>query len=182
MRLALALAAAVLASLAAVPAAGARSFVIEARGSETQAGVVKRIGDFRPRRNPTFAAAVRAYGEPSSSSGGGDVCTVRWRRLGVTIVFANFGGADACNRDDGLAQRAVIKRRKRWHTRRGLHIGDSLRKLDRLYPGVEPRAGGFPLITAYSPIGTGGRYTVLGARVRISRVKAFVLFIGAAGD
>jgi hypothetical protein len=173
---------ALIASLAAAPAAGARSFVIAARGSDDSFGTVKRIGDFKPARNATLAAAVRAYGEPSSTSGGGDSCSVRWRRLGLTILFANFGGADACEPSAGLAQRAVVKRRKRWHTRRGLHIGDHLRKLDRLYPGVEPRAGGFALVTAYSPVGTGGRYTVLGARVRISRVRAFVLFIGAAGD
>jgi hypothetical protein len=176
------LAAAIIASLAAAPAAEGRSFVIHARGSSDSLGTVKRIGDFKPDRNATLAAAVRAYGEPSSTAGGGDTCRVRWRRLGVTILFANFGGADACEPADGLAQRAVVKRRSRWHTRRGLHIGDHLRKLDRLYPGIEPRAGGFPLVTAYSPVGTGGRYTVLGARVRISRVRAFVLFIGAAGD
>jgi hypothetical protein len=107
---------------------------------------------------------------------------VRWREFGLTILFANFGGSDACERDEGLAQRAVIKRVERWHTRRGLHIGDRLAKLDRLYPGIEPRAGGFPLITAFNVFAGRGRYTVLGARVRISRVKAFVLFIGAAGD
>ena len=173
----------VLVALALAPAAEARSFVIAARGSEDSVGVVKRIGDFRPARNPTLAAAVRAIGDPTSTSGGGsEACTVRWRRLGLTILFANFGGVDACDPREGLAQRAVIKRRKRWHTRRGLHIGDSLAKLDRLYPGTEPRAGGFPLITAFNVYAGRGRYTVLGARVRVSRVKAFVLFIGAAGD
>ena len=90
---------------------------------------------------------------------------------------------DACAGDNGLAQRATIKRRSALaHTGRGLHIGDRLRKLDRLYPGIEPRAGGFPLVTAFNVFAGEGRYTVLGARVRISRVKAFVLFIGEAGD
>ena len=170
-------------ALLLAPTAEARSFVIEARGSEDSVGVVKRIGDFKPARNPTLAAAIRTIGEPTSMSGGGsEACTVRWRPLGLTILFANFGAVDACDPDEGLAQRAVVKRRKRWHTRRGLHIGDRLGKLDRLYPGSEPRAGGFPLITAFNVFAGRGRYTVLGARVRISRVKAFVLFIGAAGD
>ena len=170
------------AALAAAPTAGARSFVIDARGSDDSAGVVKRIGDFRPSRNAKFAAAVRAYGEPSSTSGGGESCKVGWRDLGLTILFANFGGGDSCDRDVGLAQRATVKRVRRWHTPRGLHVGDSLRKLDRLYPGIEPRAGGFPLVTSFNVFAGEGRYTVLGARVRISRVKAFVLFVGGAGD
>ena len=174
---------ALLVGCVAAPGAGARSFVIEARGSADTVGVVKRIGDYRPNRHPTLAGAVRALGEPNSTSGGGsEACRVRWRELGLTIVFANFGAVDACDPDKGLAQRATIKRRKRWHTRRGLHIGDSLRKLDRLYPGIERRAGGFPLVTAFNVFAGEGRYTVLGARVRISRVRAFVLFIGAAGD
>ena len=169
--------------LAAAPAAGARSFVIEARGSADSVGTVKRIGDYRPARHPRLAAALRAYGEPTSMSGAGsESCRVSWRELGLTMLFANFGAVDACDPDEGLAQRAIVKRRKRWHTQRGLHIGDHLRKLDRLYPGIEPRAGGFPLVTAFNVFAGEGRYTVLGARVRLSRVRAFVLFIGQAGD
>lgn len=170
------------AALVVPSSAGARSFVIDARGSDDSAGVVKRIGDFRPSRNAKLAAAVRAYGEPSSTSGGGEACKARWRDLGLTILFANFGGGDSCDPGVGLAQRATVKRVRRWHTPRGLHIGDSLRKLDRLYPGIEPRAGGFPLVTAFNVFAGEGRYTVLGARVRVSEVKAFVLFVGGAGD
>ena len=57
--------------------------MIEARGSADGVGVVKRIGDYRPTRNPTFAGAVRALGEPTSTSGGGsEACRVHWRGSG----------------------------------------------------------------------------------------------------
>ena len=50
---------ALIVGLASAPAAAARSFVIEARGSEDSVGVVKRIGDYRPYRNPRLGAAIR---------------------------------------------------------------------------------------------------------------------------
>jgi hypothetical protein len=175
--------AAVALGLAAAPAAEARSFVIEARGFSDRQGVVQRIGDFRPPRGESLGAAIRAFGEPSSRSGGGNSCSVRWRPLGVRILFANFGGEDACDPSGGQAQRAFVSGDRRWHTARGLHIGARLQRLRQLYPNARRNAGGgFPLVTSFSPFGTGGRYTVLGARVRGGRVTGFSMFIGGAGE
>ncbi len=127
--------AAILLSAAAILAtaapAGARPFVIEARGSETGPGVVRAIGDFRPPRNPRLGAAIRAYGDPSSTSGGGEICRVRWADIGVRITFQNFGGVDSCEPSGGRAQKAVVQGDTRWRTVKGLRIGNTVARLER---------------------------------------------------
>lgn len=170
------------AALAAATPADARSFVIKARGSQTGLGVVRAIGDFKPSRAPTLAAAIRAYGRPTSKSGRGEICRVRWARLGVRIRFQNFGGVDSCEPRNGRAQKAVVKGDRPWRTEKGLRLGDSVNKLDRLHPRARRTSRGFRLVEGVLPFGRPQRYAVLGARVAGGRATAFTLFIGAAGD
>jgi hypothetical protein len=168
-------------TLATAPAAGARPFVIEARGSETGPGVVRAIGDFRPARNPRLGAAIRAYGPTTSRRGGGEICRVRWANIGVRITFQNFGGADSCEPSGGRAQKAVVDD-DRWRTGKGLRIGNRIARLRRLYPDAKRTSRGFRLVEGILPFGEPRRYAVLGARVSGGRVSAFTMFIGAAGD
>lgn len=177
----LAAAALVAATLAAAPAAPAQSFVIKARGSQTTLGKVRAIGDFKPSRNPRLGAAIRAYGEPSSRRGGGEICRARWADLGVKIVFVNFGGFDSCKRR-GLAQKAVVSGDRPWRTARGLRLGDTTAKAMNVYPRAKETARGLRLAEGILPFGIQRRYSVLGARVDSGRVVAFTIFIGAAGD
>jgi hypothetical protein len=170
------------AGLATAAPAGARPFVIEARGSETGLGVVRAIGDFRPARNPKLRAAIRAYGEPTSRNGGGEICRVRWAQLGVKITFQNFGGVDSCEPGGGRAQKAVVRGDRPWRTAKGLRLGDRVAKLERLYPRARRTSRGFRLAEGILPFGRPVRYSVLGARTSGGRVTAFTLFIGAAGD
>jgi hypothetical protein len=165
----------------AAPAADARSFTIKARGSETSLGVVRVIGDFRPARDPTLAAAIRAYGRPTRKTGEGEVCRVRWAALGVRMLFSNFG-AVACRPQNGLAQKAVLRGQRPWHTAKGLAIGDGVGKLRRIYPRAPRTTRGFRLVQGILPFGAPRPYSVLGARASGGRVTAFTLFIGAAGD
>jgi hypothetical protein len=167
---------------APAPAAEGRSFVVKARGSQTGLGEVRAIGDFKPARNPTLAAAIRAYGRPTARSGGGEICRVRWAGLGVRIRFQNLGGVDSCTPRNGRAQKAVVSGDRPWRTDRGLRLGDSTRRVRQLYPGARRTARGFRLVEAVLPFGSPRRYSVLGARVRAGRAGAFSLFIGAAGD
>jgi hypothetical protein len=167
-----------------VPAASAdaRSFVLRATGSETGLGKVRAIGDFKPARNPRLGAAIRAFGQPTGSSGGGEICRVRWANLGVRIAFQNFGGVDSCEPHGGRAQKAVIKDDRRWRTTKGLRIGNSVARLRRLHPDARRTPRGFRLVEGILPFGSPQPYAVLGARVAGGRVTAFTLFIGAAGD
>jgi hypothetical protein len=178
--IAAALFAAVLSAAAAAPA-DARPFVIEARGSETGPGIVRAIGDFRPARNPRLGAAIRAYGETTSRRGGGEICRVRWANIGVRITFQNFGGVDSCEPSGGRAQKAVVDD-DRWRTGKGLRIGNEISRLRRLYPDAERTSRGFRLVEGILPFGQPRRYAVLGARVSDGRVRAFTMFVGAAGD
>lgn len=168
--------------LAAAAPADARSFVIKARGSQTTLGEVRAIGDFKPARNPTLAAAIRVYGRPSSKRGGGEICRVRWAPLGVRIKFQNFGAVDSCQPRNGRAQKAVIDGNRPWRTGKGLRLGDSDGRVVDLYPRARRTARGFRLVEAVLPFGSPQRYAVLGARMATERVSTFTLFIGAAGD
>jgi hypothetical protein len=170
--------------LLAVPAAaGAQENTISVRGSANSFGRVLAIGDFKPERNPRYAAAVRAYGEPGSerSRSGGSACVVNWPTVGVRIVFANFGGGSACDRDLGRSQSARAYGDE-WQTRKGLRVGARLRRLQRLYPRARRHGRSWWLVTAVSLIGDRRRYPVLAATVRGGRVRSFRLWIGAAGD
>jgi hypothetical protein len=170
------------AALTVAAPATARPFVIEARGSEKGPGVVRAIGDFRPARNPRLGAAIRAYGDPTATNGGGEICRVRWADIGVRITFQNFGGVDSCEPSGGRAQKAVVSGDRRWRTAKGLRIGNGVAKLQRLYPRARRTRRGFRLAQGILPFGRPVPYAVLGARVAEGRVRAFTLFVGAAGD
>jgi hypothetical protein len=169
------------AALSAPAPAAARPFVIEATGSETGPGVVRAIGDFRPARNPRLGAAIRAYGQTTSRRGGGEICRVRWANIGVRITFQNFGGVDSCQPSGGRAQKAVVDD-DRWRTGKGLRIGNDVSRLRRLYPDAQRTSRGFRLVEGILPFGQPRKYAVLGARVADGRVRAFTMFVGAAGD
>jgi hypothetical protein len=164
--------------------AEAQSFTIEARGSNTSFGEVRAIGDFKPRRDPTLGTAIDAYGEPGSIRPRGSAsCKVAWPALGVRILFVDLGGGGACDPRYGKSQEARVQTRPEWRTRRGLHVGDRVRKLRRLYPGATRHGRSFWLVTGISLYGPAKqRYPVLAASVREGVVRSFKLEIGAAGD
>ncbi len=176
----------------AVPAQAqaARTYTIRTQHATNSLfpGYVSRIGDFRPGRNPTIAAAQRVFGKPIrrhlSRYG---TCTVRWHRPLLTIYFENYGGVapgsgeTTCTPRVGQAQ-SFVARGRRFETRRGLHVGDSRDTLLELYPSADHRKGGWWLDTAVSPFGDQSEYAVLLARMSNGRVSEFQGLIGAAGE
>jgi len=172
-------------SLAAPAVAQARPFTIEVRGNSDGFGRVLAVGDFRPERDPTLAAAIAAYGDPATTrSVGGDAgCRVAWPDLGVRILFVNLGGGSACDPPLGKAQEARIHTVRSWRTARGLHVGERRRKLRRLYPRARRHRRSYWLTTGVNLYGVGQRpYPVLSARLRGGRIASFKLEIGAAGE
>jgi hypothetical protein len=169
--------------LTAPSAASARPFTIEAQGSASSFGEVRAIGEFRPARDPTYAAALQAFGDPEAERPrfGGTSCRVSWHGQGLKIAFANFGGGSACDPELGRSQSARAYGR-RWRTVRGLRIGNGLRRLQQLYPRATRHGRSWWLLTAVSFIGETRRYPVLAATVPGRRVRSFSLSIGAAGD
>jgi hypothetical protein len=81
------------------------------------------------------------------------------------------------------AQVARVPRDERWHTARGLHVGDGLRRLKRLYPSARRHGLAYWLVTGRSIFGPRpSRYPVLAAAVRSGKVSSFTLNVGAAGE
>jgi hypothetical protein len=94
------------------------------------------LGSWRVATRGTYGAALRALGSPTSVvTAGTGTCTDTWRGLGLRILFTTFGVSSGCR--DTFAQEGSIRGtpgRKLWRTGRGLRIGDTVGKVDRLYP------------------------------------------------
>ncbi len=142
---------------------------------------VQNLGGFHPLRNPTVGAAVKAFSRPSSRRPryGGSGCEVSWRKIGLKMTFAYYGGGGgrtaACGANRGVAKSALIQgsAAERWQTSRGIRIGDSLEQLERLYPNAVEWEGDYWLAIGFSPVGEDSSYPVLAAMVRNEAVRGF---------
>jgi hypothetical protein len=145
------------------------------------------VGGFHPDfragdPDPTIAAAVDRFGPPTTVDRDGAGCRVDWAQIGVTIVFANFGGSDPCVA--GRAQTIDIRGEaaRGFHTNRDLYIRSSLDRLKRLYPQQYNGRGEWSLLRQYRPIGTDAPVDLLTAQVTDGKVSSFTLYPYAAGD
>jgi hypothetical protein len=147
--------------------------------------VVTRIGTFRTQDDATPAAAVRAFGPPSSRRHAGEGCRVEWRALRLRIYFANFGivapVVPACSSTGGLAQSFTVRSR-RFRTWRGLRPGDRSSTIRSRHPSARFRRGSWWLRTATSRTGVRSDYPVVEALVSGGRVRVLRGWIGAAGE
>jgi len=116
------------------------------------------------------------FGAPTSVRPSDNACRVRFRRHRITVTLANFGLGDACSQ--GAVQIATVDGR-RWRTQRELHVGDSRRRMVRLYPNARFRSGKWELLHAQL---FGSRGPTLLAIVRRHRVRKLEAFMGGAGD
>lgn len=116
----------------AVPRAS-NSFVIVERSAPSQV----RIGPYRPGHSHHFAKAVQVFGKPSSWGLDGNLCVVRWRRLGLDLEFRTTGVCEP-PRLKGLAGWCGVSAyTPRWRSEGGLRVGDAVARLHRLYPRAE---------------------------------------------
>ena len=119
--------------LVAIAAQAGNDFTIVAGWQQSR----QRIGPYHFGSEPTYAAAVRAFGRPASSGSaeGSGVCTVRWTRLALEIRFAS-AVSDPCSVEGlrrGTWSGATVHAAP-WRTARGLRVGDSVARLRALYP------------------------------------------------
>jgi hypothetical protein len=147
-----------------------------------------RMGSFAVKSDGTLRGAIDAFGSPSSKERNHEICTVRWARHGLRIVFYNLGGNNPCRPRFGFFSNARAKS-PGWDTNRGLRIGDRQRRLKRLYPGATFHSANSPfwpagwwLVTRRSQFGTGGSYPGLLAVMNDRRVTAFQVRYPAGGD
>jgi hypothetical protein len=169
--------AAVVAAVAA-PASAAR--VIKANPARFWG--VTYLGDWHVAVHPEYPKAVRALSAPTSVANP-DIpgCAATWAGLGLRIQFESFGGGTSCA--DGRAQAAVVKGpngRSSWRTQRGLRVGDSLRKLRRLYPNARRKGSARVIVYQENPMLGDG--SIVTAVIRHHKVASFRLWLGGAGD
>jgi hypothetical protein len=172
----------VAAALLATTAAQARSYVIQGD---------YKIGAYAVKKDGTLFGAIRAFGEPSGRrpfrSGGRvyrEICDVRWRPLGLRIIFYNLGGEDPCEPQFGYFNEAMLTG-ERWRTANGLRIGHPARYILRYHPKAQPSPvtrSWWWLLTRRTVIGEGGPYRALMAKVVNGRIAAFSVRYPAGGD
>jgi hypothetical protein len=162
----------------ASPALGARTI----KAQPARYWAVTYLGSWHVRANPEYPKAVHALGTPSHVKNP-DIpgCEATWARLGLRIQFESFGIAESC--EDGKAQSAVVKGhrgRVTWKTQRGLRVGDSFRKLKRLYPNARHKPGARVIVYQREPaIGDG---SIITAVLRHHKVASLRLWLGGAGE
>jgi hypothetical protein len=98
----------------------------------------QRVGSFDVRKDPTLRGAMRAFGRLTSCRLTSSISSVAtWDRLGLRISFATFGGIPpgrtACTYR-GIHVSWIRASGARWRTGLGLHPGDPVAELRRLYP------------------------------------------------
>jgi hypothetical protein len=142
---------------------------------------------------PTYQRAIAALGTPDSCDLGApsvpglkNFSTVKWSKLGVTMVFGSYGlsprGGDACSEPAAFYLDNAHISGRAWSTARGLHIGDPVSKLKRLYSSALPHNGTWWIAIAQNRIGTTNLYPVVSVLTAHDRVTAFHFSIGAEGD
>jgi hypothetical protein len=148
------------------------------------------LGGFHPLRNPTVGAAVAAFGRPSSRRPryGGSGCDVAWRRIGLTMTFAYYGGGGgnrgACLANYGVAKVALIRgpRALRWQTNRGARIGDSREQLEQHHPSAVEWEGDYWLAIGRSIVGADDSYPILAALIDGGAVSGFEAMMSPGYD
>jgi hypothetical protein len=128
------------------------------------------IGGFKLGHNGTLKSAVDVYGDPTSRLPFGDVCTVVWTAYGISSRFA-YAQPGACS-DKACHMQTTLTSRQ-WKTGKGLHIGDTSKRLRKLYPRTRRDVG--QNWTLMSRPFAGVRFPTLLATLKGGRVTAFVV-------
>jgi hypothetical protein len=167
-------------------------------------GGVKSIAGFRVsprtrRTTPTVRRVRRAFGTPGSLRRGRGTsrvaCTARWRRLGLTATFVNYGGNPPCRFGYLQTARIAGPRAGRWAAtigrRPGITPGTSLAFLEREIVGEDDVFGRrlWTLSEVWVPYGDNGyipavsaNFSGSGRLLETDVVRGFELYIGAGGD
>lgn len=127
------------------------------------------IDGWAPHRSG-LSGAVDVFGPAASSRRAGRVCLMRWPNIGVATLGQ---GAVPCDPDQSSA-RWVRLTQPLWRSSRGLAVGDSLKRLNRLYPRTRTRGVHRWLVWGRDP---GNRVTMprLRAEIRNGRVRALIV-------
>jgi hypothetical protein len=179
-----------IACASAVRASGGKTVIVVSAKSA-------KIGTYAPDRNPTLAAAIKAFGRPSSCAPVRNLssfASVHWRTLGLRMVFGAYAarpaGVTPCEATRALRLDSAYASGREWETSRSLRGGDSVARLRELYPvaffrqytrGVQ-RLSGWWLVVRSSRVPDSHRFPALLARTKSGRVTEFVVTLAAEGS
>jgi hypothetical protein len=156
-----------------VAKAPSRSYVIRAGATSIQVGPFPVLkGTLRG----TYAQATAAFGRATSCRlAPGKKSRATWSSLGLAMQFIVAHGS-LCSVSTGMLVQTLTATGPLWKTAGGLTVGDSLAKLDRLYPDATRHPGGYWLTKLDRPTD----HALLTAVVRGGRVAQFTLAVRTA--
>lgn len=134
--------------------------------------------------NPDDARAQ--FGTPTSVvSTDANICDIEWSGIGLTITFANLGGADPCGRDGAIGSYALlggVAEQAGWATDDGATLGMTPGELREIYPEATRGGDTLTLISRPTPVAASGTTPSLDAYLGDGRVLAYRVYVGAAGE
>jgi len=155
----------------------------------------QQLGALTIRSDATYQDAIDVYGKPSvclPRKPWAPFATAVWRTDGFRLKITTLGGLTPgktfCSEPRHVQIDSAVVTGRRWHTRRGLRIGDSAAKLHRLYPHARRFLEGWGLVQVYRHCGAGICQAEfhwvprLTAVLRDGRVASFVFPVGAEGE
>jgi hypothetical protein len=86
------------------------------------------------RSGRAYAAALKAFGKPTRLQAKRNVCRATWARAGISIELVSAPPACTSMALYSSSWQSLSLFGERWHTARGLRVGDSIGKAQRLYP------------------------------------------------
>jgi hypothetical protein len=151
--------------------------------------VVVRLGSLPVRGRPTLQSAGSAFGRPDACRNERvNAATAVWRRLGLRIHFVTYGAVPGRNRPCAApgampVDQATLADRA-WMTPRGLRVGDTIGRLQTLYPRAAAHGAVWWLHIGrgYTGVNVPHLFPAIGAVVRKGRVATLVVRIGAQGE
>jgi hypothetical protein len=144
------------------------------------------LGPFDTIRHPTLEGAIQAFGRPSNCERSALPATdeALWKGLGLRLEFDAFESSTPCGSpgEEALSGAALLSG-PRWRTEPGLAVGDSLARLQKLYPKARIRRYDGPsvLVTGWWLVTRAYRdpdlhpFPALVARTERGRVVGFVV-------
>lgn len=166
---------------ASTPSASAGSYTIRTHNG----GWISRIGPMRITgpAGGTLGRAISAFGAPSRTKHAprSSACHVRWKRLKLKGLFANYGGRSPCSRSGGKLQSATT-RSPRFRTSRGVRVGSASETIPGKHHNAEFVDGAWWIASVQLPFGEGDEMATIKAIVAGGRVRALSLWVGAAGE
>jgi hypothetical protein len=101
---------------------------------DQRAGPYRYLQSFKKGTPRAYAAAVAAFGAPTRKHADGNLCHVTWAKAGVTVGFASQQRPCTAANLRIAAWYGMSLFGDGWHTTRGIHVGDPVTVVRRVYP------------------------------------------------